>query len=313
MEKAKIILLTGFLGAGKTSVLQHLLTRMAGPGQSRLGVIVNEFGKVSIDGPVLNQYGTQITELNNGSIFCQCLAGTFVDSIAALLDRGLDYLFVEATGLADPSNMQDILRHVQQKTTAAYQYAGVLCVVDAKYYRKLSQSLEMINRQILQSTLVVLNKIDLVDETELAAVHHAVARLNPLARILETTHGQLDPSDLGRIRRSRLAQNLPSLNTPTNRARTLVLLTDSPLDRQRLEQFIAALRDQAFRIKGLVRLAEGEGYWHIEVVGGETTIEASFITPEQPEMVIIPFPDLDIRAAVSQAAAANLAVPCELI
>ncbi|MDD3931421.1 MAG: GTP-binding protein, partial [Eubacteriales bacterium] len=95
MTKTSIILLTGFLGAGKTSVLNHLMTVLPQSGSPdrpdpvRLGVIVNEFGKASIDAPVVSGHGFQVAELNNGSIFCQCLAGTFVDSMARMLEFDL--------------------------------------------------------------------------------------------------------------------------------------------------------------------------------------------------------------------------------
>ena len=92
VKPTRIILITGFLGSGKTSLMRHLLTTYAN-NENRVGVIVNEFGKISIDGAILQNYSSTITELNNGSIFCQCLAGTFVDSIIDMLGLGLTDIF----------------------------------------------------------------------------------------------------------------------------------------------------------------------------------------------------------------------------
>jgi len=308
MAPANIILITGFLGAGKTTVMQHLLTSLnpvseCGPGgggceskQPKIGLIVNEFGKISIDGPVLRQSGIEMTELNNGSIFCKCLSGTFVDSIAAMLSFNLDYLFIESSGLSDPSNMQDILSHVKNKTDLPYTYAGVLCVVDAKYFRKLSQTLNTITRQILSSTLVVVNKADLVTAEELESVQRSIKRLNPLARVTATSYGRIDVADLQKLHRSRLGSHLPSLNTPETRPKTLLILTSDRLTRSRLMQFIEILQDRIFRMKGLVRLEEGA--WHLDVVGGEVSLEANDLQFDRSELVIIPRPGLDLRAEV---------------
>ncbi|MCK9251559.1 MAG: CobW family GTP-binding protein [Clostridiales bacterium] len=290
MTKTSIILLTGFLGAGKTSVLNHLMTVLphAGspdrPDPVRLGVIVNEFGKASIDAPVVSGHGFQVAELNNGSIFCQCLAGTFVDSMARMLEFDLDYLLIESSGLADPANMKDMVGQLDKKTSRPYTYAGAICVIDAKYFRKLSQSLDTINRQILAASLVVINKADLVESETLEAVRSSVRRLNPMANVVSTTFGQIDPAELARLRRSRL-RPLPSLNTPGNRPVTSLLLTDDLLDTKKLQQFAEALQSGVYRIKGLVRTEAG--FCRLDVIGQEIRLDPVNLTGERSEIVIL--------------------------
>ena len=293
VQRTRIILITGFLGAGKTSVLRHLLRSDMQSGEKKSWVIVNEFGKVSIDGPILKQYSPRITELNNGSIFCQCLAGTFVDSIASMLALGLSDLYIESTGLADPSNMQSILTSVKKKTLQPYVYAGVVCVVDAKYFRKLSQSNTMINRQILQSTLVILNKIDLINENEQAEARQTIRKLNPLAKILPSEHGQIAVDSIDFLRPSRLGRNLPSLNTPSNRSQTMVMQLTSPLQRNRLLAWLESLKGLVFRIKGFVSLEGEQGSWKVDLVGGEIRIESTDQKFDSFELVILPYLDLE--------------------
>ena len=75
MEKKKLFVLTGFLGAGKTSFLQHVLEAFS---DKKLAVIQNEFGKIGIDGSILQKQGIPIKEINRGSIFCSCLQLSFV-------------------------------------------------------------------------------------------------------------------------------------------------------------------------------------------------------------------------------------------
>ena len=311
MATTNIILLTGFLGAGKTTVLKQMLTAMSTDNETKIGIIVNEFGKVSIDGPVLQQPGVRINELNNGSIFCQCLSGAFVDSIALMLNYELDVLLIESSGLSDPSNMQDMLEQVRKKTDRPYEYAGVLCVVDAKYFRKLSQSLNTITRQILASTLVVINKADLVSPEELESVRRSIQRLNPMALVRTCSYGRIDLADLQRLRRSRLGGRLPTLNTPAGRPKTLLLLTTDPFDRDRLVQFIRILQDRVYRLKGLLRL--DDGFYHLDVVGGEISLEQSNILGERSELVIIPQPGADLRQEVQQLLADVLQIQADLV
>ena len=80
----KLIMLTGFLGSGKTTLLQKLIDEYAG---SRTGILINEFGAVSVDSDIIRRDGLQMTELSNGSIFCACIKDKFVDALIELSAR----------------------------------------------------------------------------------------------------------------------------------------------------------------------------------------------------------------------------------
>ena len=114
MEKKNLYVLTGFLGAGKTTLLQHLLQHT----QRRVGVIQNEFGKLSIDGELLDRGGITMKEISRGSIFCSCLKLSFVHALAEMGQMDLEDVFVESCGLADPSNIEEILEAVKVLLTA---------------------------------------------------------------------------------------------------------------------------------------------------------------------------------------------------
>ena len=89
--KKELYLLTGFLGSGKTSLLLHLLNHVQG---RKIGIIQNEFGKLSIDGEILRRGGFTMVEINRGSIFCSCLKLNFVQALAELGQMELDTVFV---------------------------------------------------------------------------------------------------------------------------------------------------------------------------------------------------------------------------
>lgn len=140
-EPIKLYVLTGFLGAGKTTLLLHLLEHFA---DKKIGVIQNEFGRLGVDGPRLRQDGIEMVEINRGSIFCSCLKLSFVQALAELGKRDLDFLFVESSGLSDPSNIHEILSAVAELGVNSLQFCGVICLIDAvNFLRQCSEETQI--------------------------------------------------------------------------------------------------------------------------------------------------------------------------
>ena len=125
MSKIKLYFLTGFLGSGKTTILRNLLENMEG---TKVGVIQNELGKISIDGTVLQNNDIQMVELNRGSIFCSCLRLSFVDALVQMSRKGLEYVFVESSGFGDPSNAEEILAATEVMAPDAYDFKGCIWI-----------------------------------------------------------------------------------------------------------------------------------------------------------------------------------------
>ncbi len=138
----KLYVLTGFLGAGKTTLLLHLLEHFA---DKKIGVIQNEFGRLGVDGPRLRQDGIEMVEINRGSIFCSCLKLSFVQALAELGKRDLDFLFVESSGLSDPSNILEILSAVAELGVNSLKFCGVICLIDAvNFFRQCSEETRIV-------------------------------------------------------------------------------------------------------------------------------------------------------------------------
>ena len=148
--KTKIVMLTGFLGAGKTTFLSALLDEYR---DQRIGIIVNEFGEISIDGPLLEREGILMRELANGSIFCACIKENFLSSLIALSFEPLDYVFIEASGLADPSSMDMILQAIAPKVKNEYAYLGSICIVDGETFLDYYELLPALHRQVAIAAL----------------------------------------------------------------------------------------------------------------------------------------------------------------
>jgi len=136
-----VYLIAGFLGAGKTTLLGNLLELST---DKKIGVIVNEFGKMGIDGTLIKKDGLELIEISNGSIFCSCLQGSFMEGLVALSNMPIEYLFIESSGLSDPSGMEKILYDIQPATARVYDYKGALCIVDATNFIELSETLQAV-------------------------------------------------------------------------------------------------------------------------------------------------------------------------
>lgn len=210
--KTKLYVLTGFLGSGKTTILLKLLKQLEG---HRVGVIQNEFGKLSIDGEILRDGDIKMVELNRGSIFCTCLKLSFVQGLAEMAKQDLEYLFVESSGWGDPSNLEEILAAAKELAGDVFDFQGAICLVDAvNFFDQLADGQpsdeETVYRQVKHCHLAVVTKVDLVDPQRLEAVEAKIREINPICPIEVSANANLDlsffaegsdPVPLGRERR----------------------------------------------------------------------------------------------------------------
>lgn len=244
-----IFLITGFLGAGKTTFLKGRLAATSG----RTGVLVNDFGKVNFDGLQIQREGLSMVELSNGSIFCSCLKDNFIEGLVDLIQQGLDTVFIESSGLADPSEMGKILGIVRLRTTGtSFRFGGTICLVDALFFPKVLPKMLSVERQIRHSHLILVNKRDLIDAAQLGHVLETLAVMNPKARLIETEYGQVDPAELA-IEAFEIADEETTNKLETrNKNLVLHLLYEPEVDAFRA--FLDAISNYFFRIKGFIRL-----------------------------------------------------------
>lgn len=276
----KLILLSGFLGTGKTTLLKQLLDEFK---DEKIGVIVNEFGEISIDGALVEKEGIKMTELTNGSIFCACIKDNFVSSLVALSkEKEISYLFIEASGLADPASMSQILQGIAPDTGDVYDYRGSVCVIDSETFLDYYDLLPALHQQVAYSGAIIANKVDLVDEDKLADVIGQLTTINPTAEIFVTTYCNVD---FVKMIDELIIPDKPSeesSNTIESRPKTFILSADKIVPRKALEEFIHGISDFSYRIKGFVNTDEGPIYIsgvknHLEISPWDEEIENSKI------------------------------------
>ncbi|MDI9492795.1 MAG: GTP-binding protein [Bacillota bacterium] len=253
----KLLLLTGFLGAGKTTLLQKLLAEFR---NEKIGVIINEFGQAGIDGTLVEKSGIPLHELNNGSIFCSCIKENFLSSLIALSKTDIGYLLIEASGLADPANMPQILETVNANAKRPYDYRGSICIVDAETFSDYYSLLPALHEQVARSGTVIVNKADLVEEGALADVIASLRAINPSAAIEVTTYCRTEIRKLVDELTNPARQEGESSNTPESRPKTVVLSSTDVLPAEELRNFLNGIKADAYRIKGFAETDEGIVY-----------------------------------------------------
>ncbi|MBQ1250383.1 MAG: GTP-binding protein [Clostridia bacterium] len=262
MEKKKLYVLTGFLGAGKTSLLLHLLSGLEG---RKIGVIQNEFGKLSVDGERTRMDGIEMVEISRGSIFCSCLKLSFVQALAEMGKQDLEYVFVESSGLADPSNIEEILEATRALGGDVYDFKGVLCLIDSVNFPEQITDIETVDRQLAHCHMAVVNKTDLVTDAQVEEVIEMVRKVNPKCRLVTCVNGKIATDFMDEdLIALQWAESEDSHNTVDNKPKTLSMESTAVVERACLEEFLRAVLPECYRIKGQFHLTEG--WYQVDVV-----------------------------------------------
>ncbi len=177
-----VTVLTGFLGAGKTTLVNHILTTEHG---KRIAVIENEFGEVGVDQELVIEAEEEIFEMNNGCICCR-VRGDLIRILGQLMKRRgrFDAILIETTGMADPGPVAQTF-FVDDEIRHKLRLDGIVTVVDAHHItnRLDDPKTTEAREQVAFADVIVLNKTDLVDVSTLEAVEARIRRMNPTATI----------------------------------------------------------------------------------------------------------------------------------
>ena len=188
-KRIPVTVVTGFLGSGKTTLINRILAEQHG---RKIAVIVNEFGEVSIDGQLIVQNDQEeLVEFNNGCLCCT-VRGDLIDTLDSLQQRSeLDAILIETTGLADPAPVASTF-FLEDKLTAKTRLDSFIALADAVNLEQNLEQSEEAQEQIAFADIILLNKADLVSKERLLEVEHVIRRSNPIAKIYHTSNSDID-------------------------------------------------------------------------------------------------------------------------
>lgn len=180
--------LTGFLGAGKTTLVREIL---ANPRGQRIGILVNDFGEINIDAALIVEGSANSVTLSNGCVCCTIqseLVTAVRDLIAAQPD--LDRIVIEASGVSRSLPLADTM--MSEELEGVVRLDGIFCIVDAAAFPELDYATtELAIDQITGADLLILNKVDLVTPEEEARLRTQLGGLTPHLRIVPSRHGDV--------------------------------------------------------------------------------------------------------------------------
>lgn len=263
-----VTILSGFLGAGKTTLLRHLLKEEHG---LKIAVIENEFSDAGIDTQLLGDEPVQVMTLSNGCVCCT-IHTDLTKALYLLLERldsgeiAFDRLVIECTGLADPAPVAQTF-FIDEDLRERYILDGIITLVDAAHAEThLLQTIAQ--AQIGFADRLLVSKRDLVDEATFNALSERLTRINRRAPIRVVEHGKINLAEMLDVRGFNLNADLgagmslrpvaPSGNS-IDRISSLVLRSDTPLDIEKLSEFMNELLEehgkQLLRYKGVLSIS----------------------------------------------------------
>ncbi|PWE00602.1 CobW family GTP-binding protein [Marinilabilia rubra] len=252
-------LITGFLGSGKTTLLKNLLNELSKT--KRIAIIQNEFAPTGIDGKELKQNHSdfKLVEINNGSVFCVCQLNNFVQQMQKLIhDYQPEIIFLEASGLADPISIIELLQIKELNKLVTLDKS--ICLVDAPNYFKGLKTLVRFKHQIMVADKIILNKMDIFSG-KLNDIEDSVRGLNPYGEILQSQFARVnwEQLTLPELSKGLAAQkHLGKISEGLPDIKACVLRTHDKMKEPQLLNFIGELQLKCPRIKGFINLADGK-------------------------------------------------------
>lgn len=256
-------ILGGYLGAGKTTTLNALLQGEPLSSASP-ALIINEFGKIGVDGALVQRRDLTRFEINKGSLFCICTKTDFLKALSEIVASGKHKaVLIEATGIAEPVDIENFL--TDGPHAGHFRMRGNLCIVDAMNFTQIAAYLKPATSQVRWADAIVINKCDLVEPQHLHTLRDILRQMNPTAPMMETTFGKIDAPFLKAVvHRSRNESLVPCA---PEQIFAVSFSTNQVVNENHFNDVLRRLDRSILRLKGNVAFDSGPAF--VEVVCGK--------------------------------------------
>ncbi|MEM6398194.1 MAG: GTP-binding protein [Bacteroidota bacterium] len=262
MDRIPVLLITGFLGSGKTTFLNHLIKERH---EERLFVIENEVGKINVDCELVMNGEEDIAGLTAGCLCCS-LHDELLNVLEEVSFRREEYdrLVIETTGVADPTSIiQTFLGN--RMVERVFDLQLVICLADASYIEENINDTDEARRQLVSADAVLINKSDRVPARDLEKLVHTIRHIHPTATVFTGEHGIFPIEDILKVKPFHDESKKHTVDSDLvgshrhNDITTFTLAFDRPFKLDTLAHELVKLtklyRDQVYRIKGIIAVS----------------------------------------------------------
>jgi G3E family GTPase len=290
-ERPQLIVLTGFLGSGKTCFLQHFIEYQVQLNRF-VAVIQNEIGETGLDGKLLD-HDFAVTEIDEGCVCCTLIGNLKMAIHQILASFQPDYIVLETTGLANPYNLLDEISEVNESV----RFDCITTLVDGLNIEQALNTYDVARDQIKAADILLLNKTDLLTRNSIERISGRLKGINPAAPILTAVRGDINPAliygvdpmaDPAASNRKK-SQEDKAQNHHTHERdgfSSYKISFNRPLAKEDFIEAIQTLPDTVFRVKGVVEFTAGNQPLLFQYVRGRFEF-SEFANPKMSERFLI--------------------------
>lgn len=289
ISKIPVTIITGFLGAGKTTFINNLLKENS---DTQFALVENEFGEVAIDSQLIKGIDTgQLFELKQGCICCT-ISDEYELVLQELAERfqNVEHLLIETTGVADPASViQPLFRDEALKEI--YSYNGIICLVDALNFENQPEK-EISLKQLAVADLVLVNKTENCSTEEKGKFQNEIEQINPFAHVEFIEFGNASNIQLDSIQQKQRSEfDFLSLKSSHLHIQTQTLSFANPLSKKDFMRWLSytldIYRKQIYRCKGVLRFLDEPFEYILQGVGGSFEVIEGDLIMEEAESKIV--------------------------